>query len=284
MMSLLSFSLKGRHYKRALNVDAMVNMFIWLASRRDIGVDPARIAFAGHSAGSGIITEAACKLLKRNESDIKSSNIEPTPYPRALLLLDGVPWKTTIDKGSDATLNIIVRDPTIRNSQTPPPTVVCSIRGEPSSWNADGLILQLLTRGLGRATATYGSIGSTVTDIKVNSAKHLDFACTVDKGQHVSGLIVNPISKFFYKMFNLISNDEVQVVIQDLAVSFLVSELVEGGGGTGAVQGKVNSEFSVEADSFDRAVKLLASGGLITAVEVGKDNVTELVAYNSYLL
>lgn len=281
--SLMAHSQQVRHIKKEKNIDAMVNMFMWLSSRSDIGVDPRRIAFAGYGAGVAIITEAAFKLFKRYQADIESGvTVEPAPYPKALLYLDGVPWKSTIDKGADASLNMIVRDPSTRNVESPHPIVVCSLRGEKSMWNADGMILQLLTRGLGKATAA--GAGSAVTDIKINGARHLDFACTKNKGSDKTGLEVHPVKRFFFKTFNLMSKDDVQITIQNLVVSFFISELIEGGGGSGALQTKADGDTIQDQDCFDRVVKEMTSNGKITIAEVGRSAVTELVSYRSYLL
>lgn len=92
--------------------------------------------------------------------------------------------------------------------------VVASLRGEPTSFNAHGLVLELLARGIGKSNSS--------TDIRILGARHGDFMSgnEEDYADGVGGLIGNAM-----QCIGLFSNREVRLCIQELILAFCSSLL-----------------------------------------------------------
>lgn len=133
MLPLVAFgSLRSR---QLINVAALCSL--WHSPL--VSAAP-RVALVGFSAGGAIATEAALVL--------QSEASEPVP----LLLLDAVPWPDTLGRAaalSDLRLQC------------------CSLRGEPSSWNAKGAVRDLCV--------VLTQAGALVLALQIVGASHLDF-------------------------------------------------------------------------------------------------------------
>ena len=156
-LSLSAILKKSRHTLRQENIQGVAELARWLIERSgDTGdtlsgrVDAESIALVGHSAGGAVAFEAACVL--------QGSGM----HPRALLLLDGVPWVSTIHRAKNNELNYsagreIAADKTVCN--------VCNLRAKRASINAYGLFYQL-----------FGASSESFVDVEFPAAKHADFA------------------------------------------------------------------------------------------------------------
>ena len=117
-------SLLGGEEAQLRNIENLADHVRWLRTRATAEgdplfglLDPGRIGLLGHSAGGAISLEAAIELDEAGES------------VDALMLLDGVPWARTVDRAADL-----------------PELAFASVRSEPTACNADGEILEVLTR------------------------------------------------------------------------------------------------------------------------------------------
>ena len=97
---------------------------------------------------------------------------------------------------------------------SPTSCVVASLRGEPTSFNANGLILEQLSRGIGKSDSS--------TDIRILGARHGDFMSgnEEDYADGVGGIIGNAM-----QCIGLFSKREVRLCIQELILAFCTSLL-----------------------------------------------------------
>ncbi len=128
--------LRGERAQKAAIADTRDHV-TWLKMRAENArdrlhglVDPARIALAGHSAGGAVAFEAA-----EGESGI-----------RAVVLLDAVPWRRTLDTAREMKVEALA-----------------SLRSEPSGCNGDGSVSLLLPR-LSFPTSDVRIVGGTHCD------------------------------------------------------------------------------------------------------------------------
>jgi pimeloyl-ACP methyl ester carboxylesterase len=166
------------------NIDALIGHVAWLLARAatpgdsiERRVDLSRLGLAGHSAGGAVSFEAAIGLQDTAER------------VDALYLLDGVPWPRTLDAAA-----------ALR------PLAFGSMRGEPSSCNGDGSILDLLT-----------TMSFNLDDVRVVGATHCDpenptdLGCTLFCGGTNAArrtVFRNTMTLFFMESFGLILPDE----------------------------------------------------------------------------
>lgn len=253
MSSLMGLTKNSRHLKRELNILSVISFCDWIQQEKaTIGFDSTRIAIAGHSAGGAVGSEAVYKLLIRHN---ESPNFVK---PRCLLLLDAVPWKHTLDNGKNEKLNLLVRDPKIRNSIKPSPCVVCSLRAEKSSLNANNLVLTQLIHCLGRSSA----LSSPITDILINTSAHGDFMYGPIFPSFIDGTL---------RACGIMSAKDNRETIEHLLEAFLVSELFESGAGAGVA----DHENEDGLDSYDKIIKQFSAAKLITVTELTKKDVDE---------
>lgn len=126
---------------RETNIAVTLDHLAWLRQRGrcpgdplDGLVDPRRSALVGHSAGGAVVFEAA----------VRSQSYE---HPvGALLLLDAVPWRSTLEAAPELTL-----------------PVFGSLRSEPSSCNAQAEVRELLEE-----------LSFAVEDVLIVGATHCD--------------------------------------------------------------------------------------------------------------
>jgi len=196
LLNLMSFLAETRSRLRAANVEHVLRYFEKLASHPK--VNSAKLCIAGHSAGGAIAIESVCALLEANKSP-----------PHSLLLLDAVPWLSTLKRADLQSSKFTVPLPINVSADHPSETVcVASLRGEPGSWNANGLILEALARSFGKGAC----------DVKIMGARHGDFMCP--EGGRFGGLM-----QCAMKVIGLTSNARIQDDIEALIVAFVQSSL-----------------------------------------------------------
>lgn len=204
MMAVLQSS---RHQLRRRGIDAVCDFVRWLAVKRNTtGGDPLhnridreRIGLVGHSAGGAIVYEASCLL--------QAENVCP---PRAICLFDGVPWLHTIDRARNnellATTDVEAfyqRDTVVDgDAEERSRCVICSLRAEESSYNANGLVLELLAQATG-----------SFMDILIPGAKHADFADDAYKS-------------LLLRCMGLASSEGTQARIRRISTAFFVTTLL----------------------------------------------------------
>ncbi|HOX36892.1 MAG TPA: alpha/beta hydrolase fold domain-containing protein [Candidatus Brocadiia bacterium] len=171
-------SLFGGGKSRSRNADNTVGHVQWLAKRAETSgdplcglIDPRRIGLAGHSAGGAVSFEAAVR-----------SQSSPTPVA-ALCLLDAVPWHGTVKSAASL-------------KQLP----FCSLRSEPSKFNADAEIMKLLR-----------AMPFPVEDILLAGASHVDPENPSSAAAHVFAGGVHPEQQALYqKLMYLFFRDSLQ--------------------------------------------------------------------------
>lgn len=216
LLPLMSFFQKTREEMRERNSDALVrDLKEWVCASASASassdfpghgkIDCDRIVLIGHSAGSAVALETACKLQDGFNNRLKG-----------VLLLDGVPWMSTVlavQRSSRLRSFFPPFEVTKKKQQQAHDDIlVTSIRGEQSLWNAGGLILEVLARGgMGRETPT----GVKACDILVKDAKHGDFMCEIFTPPVVSPM-QSRVGVLGMRAMNLLSTQAIQEDIQSM--------------------------------------------------------------------
>ena len=182
-------------------------------------IDATRVVLCGFSAGGAVAMEAAARLaMDRGDDAVR---------PVGVILLDAVPWERTVRAVVEAArwdAGAIV-GPTMegpgqrQRADGARACVVGSVRGEPSSWNANGLVRVLLARGIGN-NAEPGSDAEkerTFTDVVVVGAKHGDFMDPAGR-EGFSGL-----GFYGMKMLGLLTDKKRQQACARLAEEFILA-------------------------------------------------------------
>ncbi len=132
---------RGGSFAREQNIEITLDHLEWLVTRSETPgdplaglVDPRRLGLAGHSAGGALAFEAAAR-----------SQLTGLPV-RALLLLDAVPWRSTLEAADGLA-----------------PLALASLRSEPSACNAEGSVRGLL-----------GGLCFPVDDLRLVDGTHCD--------------------------------------------------------------------------------------------------------------
>lgn len=156
----------GGGRSRQRNAQNTANHIKWLARRSEAEgdalyglIDPKRIGLAGHSAGGAVSFQAAV-----------ISQASPTPAA-ALCLLDAVPWHGTIKSAASF-------------RQIP----FCSLRSEPSRFNADAEVLKLLR-----------AMPFAVEDVLICGASHVDPENPSSTAAHIFAGGVHPDKQALYQ-------------------------------------------------------------------------------------
>lgn len=150
--------------------------------------------------------ETLCDLLKQTSTGI---------IPRGVLLFDAVPWLSTLKKGSGAGGDVSMPAAnTIRGDHPEGTCVLASLRGESEAFNANGIVLELLARGMGTSSSS--------VDVKIIGARHGDFMCGTsgDLGGGVPGA-----SMYAMRLMGILSDHEKRQMIQELGLAFIQSVL-----------------------------------------------------------
>ena len=148
---------KSRHALRQANIQGIVDFANWLIQRSEdrddrlySRVKADGIAVVGHSAGGAVAFEAACIMQRTGMR------------PRALLLLDGVPWVSTINRARASELSYVASKDLVLDGSV---CNVCSLRAKRAPVNANGLFFP-----------TMAESSKSFVDIEFPAAKHADFA------------------------------------------------------------------------------------------------------------
>ena len=123
---------------------------------------------------------------------------------------------STLDKGAAANSLIAPNPSTIDGTHSKDVCIVASLRGEPSSYNAYGLIMEQLARGIGASKSS--------CDVRIVSARHGDFMCSSETDLSVG---VHGLMGSCMQCIGLFSNSRVRSDIQDLTLAFVLSVLGE---------------------------------------------------------
>lgn len=160
---------------RQENINGIVSMVEWILNRNEEfmnkikgEIDSDSIVLVGHSAGGAVAFEAACVMQKHSKF-----------YPKALLLMDAVPWLSTIKRAQSGELKYTTNEISAEKSIC----TVCSIRAKRAAANANGLIYELI-----------GMTSDSFVDIEFPQAKHLDF-------------VDDSWKKIFYRITGVVSNE-----------------------------------------------------------------------------
>jgi len=208
LLPLASRLLERRLELRALNVVHITAAWTRLSGLAQ--VDDERMCLAGHSAGGALALETACALLEQNHASL----------PRAVLLLDAVPWLSTLRRVDTQAHRFASLSPSGLEAGLPSRhdvVLVASIRGAPGAWNAHGLVLEVIARGL-RASADAGNAADGGFDILVRRAGHGDFLSP-------AGGRFSWATALLLKALWLTSDTATQDAVQDLAVACVESAL-----------------------------------------------------------
>uniref|UniRef100_A0A7S3LKT1 Serine aminopeptidase S33 domain-containing protein n=1 Tax=Aplanochytrium stocchinoi TaxID=215587 RepID=A0A7S3LKT1_9STRA len=174
MSNLNGLTKSSRHAKRRSNICAISDHLSWLLDRSKVESDPLymrldvqRIALAGHSAGGAVAFEAVCDIQKKALRETSCANAKI----KALLLLDAVPWLSTIEKAQKQKFkNVDVSEINYeRSSDDGEAILICSLRCKNGAFNANGLILELL------ASVQENEVDEKrkrILDIQIPSARH----------------------------------------------------------------------------------------------------------------
>lgn len=152
---------------------------------RDLANDPSTLALVGFSAGGAISIEACIELRRLSSC-----------RPPTLLLLDAVPWPSTLSLASELPVAVCA---------------ICSLRAEPSAYNDHGKIGQLL-----RTVEESDSPPSECVNLQLVGSKHVDFE---------SGLSVDAVSSAPALTDRILglrsSSSAARKLAHDLTLSFL---------------------------------------------------------------
>ena len=233
MLPLMSFFKETRLKLREANVQAILSYIQWLKENKNERIDTTRILLSGHSAGGAVAFETAVYLTNNEIVGV--------------LLLDAVPWISTLDKGMSCSH---LTAPGYKEVTSPllNKVIVMSFRGEPTSFNADGLVLELLARSIQKDAASF--------DLKIISARHGDFISSSPTSQSspADGKILNMIMN----CLGLFSpNVKIREHIQNLIVSFCQSVLFKDGAQKLAFENQVEAmlkEKVIEIGQVDQTL------------------------------
>jgi pimeloyl-ACP methyl ester carboxylesterase len=205
MLPLFSFNPSALHRLREKNTQAIAQVVEWV--RISGKVDQGRIILAGHSAGGAVALEAAsmCPALLRG-----------------VLLLDAVPWQSTLTKSKAADFFYCPSTVEDISTYSGSKCLVVSFRAEPNSWNANGMILELLARNVSPKQTPR-------CDILICQAKHGDFISTdvEDLGRALPNKCSSRVIEGLN--FGLFSNRAVRERIQKMTLALCAGVLREPG-------------------------------------------------------
>ena len=218
LLPLMSLNLKRRIELRAANVIHILAEWNRLAAHPR--VDAANMCLAGHSAGGALAIESVCSMIETKQGKL----------PRALLLLDAVPWLSTLKRLDKYAKYFIAPLPgNVRGDHPADVVVVASFRGTPGRWNANGLVLEALARGF----------TGPCSDVRILHAGHGDF-------MYPAGGRFGCFMGFVLKLAGLTSSTRIQDDIEDLVVAFVES----------AVGGKLPEAFGNMASKLNKDIAI----------------------------